>query len=180
REPGAGWEDPPAPGIRLAADVGLAALDAGLLLELDLVARADDVVVLDPVAVDRHRGVAGDVQDLLEDLPDPADGLPGEIEIELVHAVDDLRGLGRCFHCLHGLLPPCSGCRALGRNQAGEAVAARCLSNRSVRIGPGPTRNCCRAPAGAHAAGSESSSVDITSIPARTWSATRMSEAQIG
>jgi len=26
--------------------------------------------------------------------------------------------------------------------------------NRSVRIGPAPTRNCCRAPAGAHAAGS--------------------------
>jgi len=51
----------------------------------------------------------------------------GEIEIELVHAVDDLGRFGRCFHCLHGLVPPCSGCRALGRNQAGEAVAARCL-----------------------------------------------------
>jgi hypothetical protein len=39
------------------------ALHADGLEELDLVARADDVFVVNPTAVDCHRRLAGDVQD---------------------------------------------------------------------------------------------------------------------
>ena len=46
-----------------------------------------------------------DVEDLLEDLPDLADRLAGQIELELVDAVDDLGRLGG-LHRLHRK-PPC-------------------------------------------------------------------------
>ena len=78
---------------------------AGCLLELDLVARAHDVLVVGPGAVDRHDRIAGNVEDLFEGLPDPADGPAGQIEVELVDAVDDLRRLGD-LHRLHQK-PPC-------------------------------------------------------------------------
>src|ERR1035437_9627610 len=87
---GSGWTEAPARCL-LRRVSGLLALHAGGLEELDLVARADDVFVVNPTAVDSHRRLAGDVQDLLEDRVHRPNAPARQIELETVHAIDDAR-----------------------------------------------------------------------------------------
>jgi len=85
---------------------------------------------------------------------------------------------GRLLPSPAWLIAPCLGCRALGRTRQASSRGTLPL-NRSVRIGP-VRRATAVDTAGAHAAGFSGRPRVITSIPARTWSATRMSEVQIG
>ena len=153
---------------------GRAALDAGLLLELDLVARADDVVVVGPGAVDRHAASRGMFRTCSRTFQIPRMRLAGEIEIELVHAVDDLgRRSGLPSSASENLLCEVER-RTTGGTGQTRAVAARCPL-RSARIGPGPSAHRvdehrrARTPPALRVRPSR----DITSIPARTWSTAR-------